>query len=1146
MEGDFLCPNCGQPDSRFNPQGFAFGKATSWRETLVILHWTLQGVCCSNCKHPFERNPNIGYLSPDSREIFIVQSPNPDFVTGFQALIQWLQQFHCEVHGLETLADLRSSIQSLSKVAAKQWNGFLQNQEQRNQEQHIAENWRLLTPQTISLTYLSTLGLFKGMKASSSPETFQQFLTEIQFKSWLALAKEWITAPPSDSTFEEDLEKYVRSESVLDGITDLFSKIISVLDAQALGERERYCMEALFATIADSIGVQNPRSSAWAKAYVNFEMSSLDIDNLTSDLARLSVASERVRKTLNYRDLWDASVPFATIYGDRDGVAEIHQRLTRLLTKAGYPELLNDLLMHGTLVTGPSDLIVEAISKAMLEMRERFGKVTPASVDPFVQVLLKSRDIDMLKRLADQICTINGSSPNAHAEALAWLGSHLKTLRLPGEFLAMAGDEAAPWEEEADPVERASLWVERSNHLRLSGRSRDALLWIEKCLPLLKDASPQDQRVVSRNYAILLRESGDLAESARILAELKDATSGTERIELLESLALTLLGAGDKDGALRAVDEIRPYFNALSKSHSIRVHALGALLLQMVDRESDALTQLLALNVDDCEGTALLAFASAWATAINSNMQLFKRPDVIEITAKLLDQLAFKLKEAQDTGDVMLAEGLAILTGELLEDISLKDALSFYELSVQLAFDNGMTPPLRPLMKLAEAAFSDTDMEGGRALLAAVPLAFRETYKRLDFTLGLPPKEDQFGAVINDLNAAVINHSDEPTDWRTSLDASRDIFSRAATLQKNNDQFVSDEAIVEAAKVLGNFAVVEWIRGTNQALVTFANKTHVKAELLTAPVSHFGKISERIRWRLASWTEGRQGDPLDVDDWKTIRDWLMGRLLDLIPEPAHVVIIDSESTAGMPWHQGLGQSWSVSYAPSWFYLLGLPHVNVDRQHRDLGVVSVPRFADNSELLRAMEESDERAKNIARDHSMNLQIALGKDCDKGALAAVLGASDIARIVCHGFVQPYSLEVAWMVASSGQLPPSGAIQVKNTLHKRHIVGWRDLLRVDRTPRTVFSGACSSGFQHVVNVGEHLGIFFGLRSRGTRALVAPHWDVVGQRVLPVLDRAMELYVTKNSLSLAAAVRHACLETAQNCKPWLAWAIAVEGDWR
>jgi hypothetical protein len=509
---------------------------------------------------------------------------------------------------------------------------------------------------------------------------------------------------------------------------------------------------------------------------------------------------------------------------------------------------------------------------------------------------------------------------------------------------------------------------------------------------------------------------------------------------LLESLALTLLAAGDNDSALNAIDEIRPYFNGLSKSHSIRVRALGALLLQMVDRDSDALTELLALNVNDCEDTSLIAFASAWSTAVNSNKHLLKRSDVIEIIRKLLDRLVFKLKEAQDATDLMLVEGLAILIGSLLENFSLKDALSFYELSVQLAFDNEMTPPLQPLIKLAEAAFSGADMEKGRALLAAVPPAFRETYKRLDLTLGLPPKEDQFGAVINALNAAVINHSDEPADWRTSLDASRDIFSRAATLQANDYQFISDEVIMQAAQVLGDFAVLEWVRGTNQALVTLVNKTSAKAELLTAPVSRLGKISERIRWRLASWTENRQGDPLDIDDWNIIRDWLMSRLFNMIPEHTHVVIIDSESTAGIPWHQGLGQSWPVSYAPSWFYILGLAHVNGNRQHRSLGVVSVPRFAENPQLVRSMEESDNRGKAIARDNSMDLQIVLGKDCDKGALAEVLGASDIARIICHGFVQPYSLEVAWMVASSGQLPPSGAIQVKNALHKRHIVGWR----------------------------------------------------------------------------------------------------------
>ena len=1148
MSVAFLCPNCGQPDSRFNPQGFAFGKATSWRETIVVLGWTIDGVSCTNCKQQLHQNPNIGYLSPDTREILAVQSDSADnaYAVGFQALLQWLQKFHCDVRSLQTLAELRSSIRSLGQVAAKEWNAFLTSRGERNEQEHMADKWRLLTPQTLSLTYLGTLGIFGGIKASADSEDFHHFLAELQLKSWLALAKEWISAPPSDTTFEEDLEKYLRPESVLDGVADLFSKVTGALDLKALGEREQYCMEALFATVSVAAAVQNPRSALWGRAYVKFEMTQLQpTSDSAGGLAQLSLAPERIQKTLNYRDLWDAAIPFAAVYGEADEVNKIHERLSRVAEKAGHPGLLHDFLLHGIRVDGPSDVIIQAIIDAMGMMREQFGKVTPASINPFVQVLLENRDIVALKRLADEICAINGPSPTARAQALAWLGSQLKILRMPTEFLAQIGDQGADWEEAADPVERAQLWVERSNHLRLAGHPRDALAWIERALPLVKDASPEDQRVVFRNYAILLRENGDLADSAHILAELKDTTSGNERIELLESLALTLLAAGDTKGADSAIGEIRPYFNGLPKSTSMRLRAFGALLLRMSDREDDAISELLAMSVEDCDGTALIAFASAWASTVNSNKNLYGRDEILRTTRSLLERLNIELKRAQDAGDSMLAEGLAALTASLLDDFDPEGALQFYELSIQFASSNGTAPPLKPLLRLTEQAFVDGNLHRGRSLLAMVPSAFRETYKRLDLTLGLPPKAEQFGSVTNALNRAVISHSDDAADWRTSLDATRDTFSRAE-VQRAEYRSLSDDAITHATAALGAFSVVEWIRGTNKALVTMANAEHVTTQLLTAPLSGFSKISERVRWRLANWTEGRKGDPLDLEDWNKLREWLNSKLSDLVPSQSHLVLIDNESTTGMPWHLALGHSWSVSYAPSWFYLLGLSHLSADRRCQSLGIVSVPRFADGPELVRAMEQSDYRAKALALNRSIDLHIATGTECDNKALVAVFGASDIARVVCHGFVHPHSFEVAWMVAASGQLPLSGAIQLKNPLHKRHIVGWRDLLQMNHAPQVVFSGACSSGFQHVVGVGEQLGIFFGLRSRGTRSFIAPHWDVVGHHVLPVLDRAMEIYLEKNDVSLAAAVRHACLEASEHCKPWLAWAIAVEGDWR
>jgi hypothetical protein len=74
--------------------------------------------------------------------------------------------------------------------------------------------------------------------------------------------------------------------------------------------------------------------------------------------------------------------------------------------------------------------------------------------------------------------------------------------------------------------------------------------------------------------------------------------------------------------------------------------------------------------------------------------------------------------------------------------------------------------------------------------------------------------------------------------------------------------------------------------------------------------------------------------------------------------------------------------------------------------------------------------------------------------------------------------------------------------------HRFGGRDAANVPRTPQVVFSAACSSGLSHIAGVGERLGLMAGPRGGGTRALVAPRWDIVAEDVLPILDDAFERF--------------------------------------
>ena len=100
--------------------------------------------------------------------------------------------------------------------------------------------------------------------------------------------------------------------------------------------------------------------------------------------------------------------------------------------------------------------------------------------------------------------------------------------------------------------------------------------------------------------------------------------------------------------------------------------------------------------------------------------------------------------------------------------------------------------------------------------------------------------------------------------------------------------------------------------------------------------------------------------------------------------------------------------------------------------------------------------------------------------------------------------------------------------------------------RSSRATLSAACSSGQSHHAGLGEKLGIFSTLRRAGTRSFVAPRWDIRPPRiVLPILDDAIERYL-RTGAELGEALHAACFEASKEHPRWLAWSLALEGDWK
>jgi hypothetical protein len=175
--------------------------------------------------------------------------------------------------------------------------------------------------------------------------------------------------------------------------------------------------------------------------------------------------------------------------------------------------------------------------------------------------------------------------------------------------------------------------------------------------------------------------------------------------------------------------------------------------------------------------------------------------------------------------------------------------------------------------------------------------------------------------------------------------------------------------------------------------------------------------------------------------------------------------------------------------------------------------------------------------------LRLLVAESESADHDAFRRIMERADVAKVLAHGFISPADDEVALMLAHDGALPLADSVAAGSEVGRRHRLSWNECQELRRAPEVVFSAACSSGVSYVRGLGERLGLLGALRRGGTRSLIAPRWNIVAEDVLPILDAAMERFLERGD-ALGLALHQACAESDR--PRWLAWALALEGDWR
>jgi hypothetical protein len=289
---------------------------------------------------------------------------------------------------------------------------------------------------------------------------------------------------------------------------------------------------------------------------------------------------------------------------------------------------------------------------------------------------------------------------------------------------------------------------------------------------------------------------------------------------------------------------------------------------------------------------------------------------------------------------------------------------------------------------------------------------------------------------------------------------------------------------------------------------------------------------------------GRRADPFDLPEWRALEAGLHAQVGPHLAEGDHLVFIEFEEYAGMPWHVAARARWSASYAVGWTSLLAPAPAPSGAEAETIGLALVPRFGESSAVVNALRRSAQRTRDFAAARGLRCAAALEEDCDREAFSAMLAEADIAKLLCHGFVDTNG-EVALLLAHHGGLPLADSIAAGSPAGRMRRMSWRDCQRLQSAPCVVFSAACSSGAARLAGLGERFGLLGGLRHAGTRAIIAPRWDIVAADVLPIFNDVFEHYLNTQE-PLARTLRAACLAAEVRCPRWIAWALALEGSRR
>ncbi|GIJ43706.1 hypothetical protein Val02_05920 [Virgisporangium aliadipatigenens] len=968
--------------------------------------------------------------------------------------------------------------------------------------------------------------------AEGCPERGAPLLVEAQ-AHWLF----GVAADPGLVSLERSLQTAVWGDTVLPGVPALLAERIGT--ATGLSTPQAYALDAALATACAATGDPNPRAGEWAAAYVRFRL-----DASPAERDRYTLAGPRLAGIL------DATALGAALDGHDDEAT-----IRAVAAEAGLPE---------------------AAEPGLRTLRRERYRRSARSEEPAADLataapaLVRDGDADGARALAERVLA-DVDDAGTRIDTLIWLGHALLDMLRPAAALRVLGRTPQDWEAAAGTVERihlralrAQAAIEAEPGPAGEKQAFDILDSIPALDPELRHAGDLIRFTTQKNHRTI---SPELAVDL-LRPLLADGTDPDQRT--LFDYAAALVDCGRPGEALTAIDAACAA-GAPATLPRQGLNALRARALATSGQQAAAFHVLDDLLAEETIGARALFDAAATLIALRRDE--WPRPvgQPLALLGRLNRAAEDAVREDERAAAIRCWTWMALTE----EAFGLGEFAEHHWIQVgKLAQRHGYFYDPAALAWLAMHRFGGGDDDNGRALLYQLPAALAIRFGHVRDLAASVRMADPITEPLDRTAAALLARSEPPLRILQSVaDLRRGLLDRAQTLQGRGlppevrrmlgenlrypqlpqplvdwrermgqlGAFVllDDEHLRRIAPANGSVVVVEWVDEDTVLATTVTGSGAVTTRALRPAPADLGPVALRISTRLANWWPTRPGDPLDIPGWADVTDWY----LDQVGDAAHVVIIEPRHAPGLPWHM-LGE-WTTSYVSSWGVLLDLASAPARGPIGALGAVAVPRAHEDTEIVTAFDASMERSRRLADDTGRTLFRLRGTAADRGAVDALMACTDLVKLLCHGYVSRTERDVSLMLAGDGGLPLAHTVATASEAGRRHRFGWRDAQHLDRAPALVLTAACEVGQSHAAPHGERLGLFRALRHAGTRSFVAPRWEALADRVIPIIDDTIAL-VLSGEHSLAGALATASRRAEAHHPRWVAWTLTLEGDWR